>query len=328
MRLAIDGLFLELTSDGNGTVQSFRYGDSPTKVAAHWTQEGDVLRITLDGPRPPPGSGQWHAEYRLRQIRGIDDQLSALLMLDMDVDPNCARVAPACIGYKTGWTPVTGFDLDRDRLPLRAEDFAAGQAWAGLLAETDSTAALCLCRAREIAFGAALDLPGFSARLVDGQLLLQAGTLTYRYTRLRQDADGLEYWRLELEQNGQLVNATVIPVVKSGGVALNTASATRRWFVTSPQQRDPVHWLGQEQWWQADGKVSWIDHYNGKPYATAGWALSGDGREVTMLTSDGFTYRYRPVTAVAGGYLALYSSSAYSNGTTSLVRLSDLGPVN
>ncbi|WP_457321257.1 Ig-like domain-containing protein [Roseateles sp. P5_E11] len=316
MRLVVDALTLDLTADGKGTVQSFRYGDTPTAVPAHWTQDGDVLRITLDGQRPPPGGSTWHKEYRVRQIRGADDQPSALLMMDIDNDPNCSVFGPACVPRPTGWSPVTSFDLERDRLPLRAEDFAASQRWAGLLAEG------------EVTFGAALDVPGFSVQLVDGQLLLRAGTLTRRYTRLRQDADGLEYWRLEVEQNGQRVGASVNPVVKSGSVALSAAQATRRWFVTSAQQRDPVHWLGQEQWWQADGKVSWIGHYNGQPYASANWALSSDGREITMLSSDGYIYRYRPVAAVPGGYLALYSSSASGNGTMSLVRLSDLGPIN
>lgn len=324
-RLLIGQRFISLTSDGKASVQT--YINAPTSYAGRWTQDGDTLRVKLDGPRPAPGTGAWNAEYRLRSIRGTDDRPDTPLMLDMDVDPNCARFAPACVGYTTGWTPVTSFDLDKDRLPLRVEDVAS-QRWAGLIAETDSAAALCLCRAREVAFGAALELPGFTAQLVDGQLLLHAGPLTHRYTRLRQQADGLELWLVELEQNGQRVKAATLPVVKSGSVVLDKASAMRRWFVTSAQQRDPVHWLGQEQWWQADGKVSWIDHYNGKPYASASWALSSDSREVTMLSSDGFTFRYRPVMALADGYLALFSSSAYSNGTTSLIRLSDLGPLN
>lgn len=326
-RLLIGQRFISLTPDGKATVQT--YDNAPLSHAGRWTQDGDTLRVKLDGPRPAPGSGAWNAELRLRSLRGTDNQPDAPLMLDMDVDPNCARVAPACVGYTTGWTPVTSFDLDRDRLPLRAEDVAS-QRWAGLIAETDSAAALCLCRAREVAFGAALDLPGFTAQLVDGQLLLQAGALTHRYTRLRQDADGLELWLAELEQNGQRVKAKVIPVVKSDDVALNTASATRRWFVTVPQQRDPVHWLGTEYWWQANGNVSFVTHSTGQATEFASWTLSGDGREVTRMSLSGSTttYRYRLVAAVPGGHLALYTDSSYTNGTTSLIRLSDLGPVN
>lgn len=325
-RLIIAQRLFSLAPDGNATVQAY---NSATVYSGRWTREGDTLRVKLDGPRPPAGSGTWYPEYRLRSIRGTDDQASVQLMLDADVDPNCVRTSPACVGYKLGWRPYTSFDLERDRLPLRAEDFAASQRWAGLIAEADASTALCLCRARELSFGAALELQGFTVQLVDGQLLLRAGALTHRYTRLRQDADGLEFWLVELEQNGTRVKAALIPVVRAADVALNATSAMRRWFETAPpQQRDPLHWSGYERWWQADGKVSSISHSTGKPYATSTWTLSGDGREVTMLSSDGFVYRYRLVTAQSGAYLALYSSSAYSDGTTSIVRLTDLGPAN
>ncbi|MFG6468254.1 Ig-like domain-containing protein [Roseateles sp. BYS87W] len=325
-RLIIAQRLFSLAPDGQATVQAY---DSATVYPGRWTRDGDTLRVKLDGPRPPAGSVIWYPEYRLRSVRGTDDQPSAQLMLDADVDPNCARMSPACVGYTLGWRPYTSFDLERDRLPLRAEDFAASQRWAGLIAEADASTALCLCRAREVSFGAALELPGFTGQLVEGQLLLRAGNLTHRYTRLRQDADGLELWLVELEQNGTRVKAKLIPVVKAADVTLNATSATRRWFAPNlPQQHDPLHWSGNESWWQADGKVISIDHYNGKPYATSTWTLSGDGREVTRLTEDGFIYRYRLVAAPSGSYLALVSPSTYSDGTTYLVRLRDLGPIN
>ena len=315
------GMYFDLRGDGTATVfMNFLYFSNPP-MEARWSYDGDALTITLEKPTLVVSTE--YSAFQLKQVRRTDGSPKLQLMIrELSRGTYCPGPSPA---NPTGACPVTrwqpwntrdAFDANRDKLAFEPTDFTASPPWAGLSAKTDSAAAACLCTPDMFDFKGTMNLPGLSGQLVDGSLQLNGPDFAYRYTRLRQGADGIEWWLAEVEQNGKRVNARIITVGRATAVSSDLKAASRRWVIRGdPDRLDPSNGLysyGDQKALHQDG--SWGGFTTIMP---GRWTLSSDGQLITIY--DGTSYRL--VGRINGDYLAI-------SDDRELVRMRDFGPAD
>lgn len=324
------GSLFELRADGSATGIVWTFSTN-TAINASWSASGNTVTVNLSSPLPMDGSYRVHA-LQLRPMRGVDAQHTPMLIARWLTDCQMSPTSPAkdcATPSYSRWLPVVGFDTERDRQPLRLEDFVAGTTWAGLLLETDTRLAPYMTGTKAFTVDGTPNLPGFAGRLVDGRWQLSGAQTTYRYTRLGAGPeDGLAYWLSELQENGTTTRAKLLLVAKGAAVApFDVASAARRWTSSSQDANgsaDPtgVRYSTYPAIMHRDGRIAY-DFGNGEVDRGSRWTLSGDGRSIIETrTSDGAQFvMYAPVMAVRGGYLAMSASGG-------LVRMRDAGPAD
>lgn len=324
------GALFELHADGSATGIVWTFSTN-TAINASWTASGNTVTVSLSTPLPMDGSYRVHA-LQLRPLRGVDAQpgpgLIARWLTDCQMSPTSPARACSTPSYSR-WLPVVGFDTERDRQPLRLEDFVAGTTWAGLVLETDARLAPSMVRTQAFTVDGTPNLPGFSGRLVDGRWQLTGAQTAYRYTRLGAGPeDGMAYWLAELQENGTTTRAKLLLVAKGAAVApFDIAAAARRWAGGSQDANgsaDPtgLRYSGYGAILHKDGRIAYgsgTSEVDGR----GRWALSADGRSIIETrNSDGAQFTmYAPVRAVRGGYLAMSASGG-------LVRMRDAGPAD
>jgi len=318
---------LDLRPDGSATgfVTGTGFsGKFASRVnGATWSRDGNALTITFTsglalGMQRPSILG-----FQFRQIRSADNLPSRLLMMRQLTRSSapCDPTGCAAPSYSR-WVAALGYDIERDRQALRSEDFAAGTHWGGLSIDARISYATCLCLAQEFSFDGSPTVSGYSGQLVDGQWRLSSSTNAYRYTRLGEIGDAVEYWLAEIESGGVQIHARLLPVVKGGAVQLDLSAAARRWDTErSPAGSDPAsaHVQQYPSNLYRSGRMT-SGGLNGQSTADYGylWTLSGDGRVVTIKNGDTLVSETTFLRAVAGGgYLAMRAGL--------LIRLRDLG---
>lgn len=320
------GSVFDLRADGSATGIVWTFSTN-TAINASWATAGNTLTVTLASPVLMDGQYRVYAQ-QYKQVRGIDGQASRQLMTRWLAD--CPATTAFCpvAGY-TVWVPVVSYDVERDRQPLRLEDFAVGTTWAGIDLTSSAGVAQCMCSVQAVVTDGTPNLPGYKGQLTDGRWVLSGTETTFRYTRLGNGPEpGMEYWLTEYLESGTPTRANLRLVAKGGPVpTFTTAGAARRW-VTSYQtgigSADPAgaRYNSYPQILHADGRITY-DFGSGEVDRGDRWFLSSDKRSVMQLTAGNpVAYvMYAPVRAVTGGYLAMSSSGG-------LVRMRDFGPAD
>lgn len=293
---------VDLRPDGTATIYLNASGaEMLTPQSARWSVNGAILKVTLDtmatiGLSPNLGPLNWDVALtalEIRQVRSADDSGRPSLSVRRQLSYLRKKIAGGNGLRSPGqdsWTPVTSFVVERDRLPLRAEDFAAGTRWAGLDLDDNPTQARCLCSPKTIEFtGGGLDALGFKGQLnAQGQWLLVSGTTTYRHTRLWQVDQGIEYWLVEVEQGGAVVNARVLPVARVKDFAgIPADGVARRWQLLSQPERASPTGDDRMQWaLTADGKGVYSSRLYTNFFSTPGlaWTRAADGKSLAVAT--------------------------------------------
>ena len=324
------GSMFDLGADGSATGIVWAPAMN-TAVTARWTRSGDTLTVNLASPLVVNGSRRVHAQ-QMRQLRGIDTQPSRQLMVRWltDCQISATPVMPSCAEPSyTAWVPVVGYDVERDRQPLRLEDFVSGTTWAGVILAEQPGIASCMCSDQPLVTDGTPNVSGFQGQLVDGRWLLTGAQTTHRYTRLGAGPEaGTEYWLMELLQNGTTTHANLRLVAKaSDSPTFDTSSTARRWasgYLVDNGSTDVAgaRFASYPQILHRDGRMNY-DIGAGEVGTDYRWFLSADKRTIMASLGGGAPYAlYTQVRAVSGGYLVV------SGQNGSLHRIRDEAPAD
>lgn len=327
----VDAVF-DLQADG--TVAFYdSWNGQRLKRQARWTSEGNTLSVNVTAPFVQSGSGYTYQTFQLRKVRSANSQAKPQLMMrDLATYWFCQNPPTnTCATAWSEWAPVVSFDVERDRLPLKMEDFAASTRWAGPTIGPHAGYAAALGSRGELVFNGTLNVGGLSGQLVDGRLRLSGwnasgygpngSDFAFIYTRLWQGDDGIEYWLAEGEVDGKTFSMRLLPVVKAPEVTLIASQAARRWLIPGglPGLKNYSS-SGNQELLRSNG--SWLTVIGNATTQSASrtWTLSADGKELRFL-SNGFSLGdYQIAAKVSDGYLAFADET--------LVRMRDLGPAD
>ena len=305
---------LDLRPDGSATVflnGVYDWTTTPHRIEAQWTRTDKSIDVTMSTriyvftSPSNPASMYWLTRIRLHAYRWGDSPESWLMMGLSGTLEHCSVIQQHCSydgPFDFDEKPVRSFEVSRDRLPFRVEDFAAGSRWLGAEAVADQAGATCLCTPQALSFTGTPNVGGLSGELTSaGEWKLSGSGFNYRYTRLWQGEDGLEYWLGEVEQGGTVLNANVRAVAKAAAIETpSAADLSRRWLLLSePERQDP----------------------------SAYWLSSYDFLSTSMTDSGGDPsgLYFQIVGKTGDGYLALQLQSRGSQ-QPALIRLRDMGP--
>ena len=275
---------------------------------SQWRLDGKLVKVTFDTPRvtsglasASDGSGQFNQ----------DNVTTGLTFSDLGASNG--RYTLASVG-RVGYTlnrsgPQSGLRQDfafstlirryeTQAAPLKAEDFASGDRWAGLLSDRlpEPGAAGPLNFKQDVlritaAGTGTMERKGVNVtwQVTEGALLVKIGSNDYRYRRLDTGPLGEERWLVEqLDAAGLVFTMSEIMAVRASDVVIDSAGLAKRWagnLNDGSSRTKAFYTLKGDSTWAITSKEPGVVETAG--VFTRTWRRLADGRLELVSSSPG-----------------------------------------